>query len=213
MGRLFDSFVTEPIVQEIVSSVLKSEHFLLTSTVGINIGPGEQEQPLHRDDGKYPVPRPHDEIAISFMIAVNDFTRENGGTVLYPGSQAWHYTGENDYAVKNVLPNGLDGTYNTGGASAKNVIDELQSSKHSGLGMQKQIQCEMKAGSVMVYVGSLLHGGGRNNSNASRLGVLIEFISAWLRPQENHTIGVDKERTKQLPERLQELLGWTVSPP
>ena len=50
--RLFDTFVTDPLVLDVVSSVLGSEHFLLSSTVGINIGPGEKQQPLHRDDGK-----------------------------------------------------------------------------------------------------------------------------------------------------------------
>ena len=88
---MFDTFVTDPLVLDVVSSVLGSEHFLLSSTVGINIGPGEKQQPLHRDDGKYPVPRPHEEIVLNCMVAVDDFTKKNGGTVLYPGSHTWHY--------------------------------------------------------------------------------------------------------------------------
>lgn len=211
--RTFDSFVTDPLVLDVVSSVLGSEHFLLSSTVGINIGPGEKEQPLHRDDGKYPVPRPHDEIVINCMIAVDDFTKENGGTVLYPGSHTWQYSGENDYAVKNVLPNGLDASYNTGGVSAMNTVSQLQKSENGASEASRAIQCEMKAGSIMIYRGSLLHGGGKNNSKTPRLGILIEFISAWLRPQENHLIGVDREVVKTLPTKLQEMLGWTVSPP
>jgi ectoine hydroxylase-related dioxygenase (phytanoyl-CoA dioxygenase family) len=212
--RLFDAFVTDPLVHTIVSSILGSEHFLLSSTVGINIGPGEKEQPLHRDDGKYPLPRPHDEVVVNCMIAINDFTKENGGTVLYPGSHVWEYSGENDYAVKHVLPNGLDESYNTGGISAMNIVSQLR--QHNNGEHDKAVtavQCEMKAGSVMIYRGSLLHGGGANNSPNPRLGVLIEFISAWLRPQENHVIGVDRNVVKHLPRKLQEMLGWTVSPP
>lgn len=47
----------------------------------------------------------------------------------------------------------------------------------------------MPAGSVMFYRGSILHGGGANKSPNPRMGVILEYLSAWLRPQENH-VGV-----------------------
>jgi ectoine hydroxylase-related dioxygenase (phytanoyl-CoA dioxygenase family) len=68
----------------------------------------------------------------------------------------------------------------------------------------------MPAGSVMLFVGSLFHGGGANTTNAARLGVILEFCAGWLRPQENHVLGVPKEIVKDLPPRLQELLGYDV---
>lgn len=60
--RSFDDIATNDIVLTVVEAVLGSPHFQLSSVVGINIGPGESEQPLHRDDGKYPLPRPHQEV-------------------------------------------------------------------------------------------------------------------------------------------------------
>ncbi len=72
---------------------------------------------------------------------------------------------------------------------------------------------EMAAGSVMFYVGTLWHGGGANNSDRPRLGVILEYAAAWLRPQENHILGVPREVVATLPERLQELLGYNVYPP
>ena len=43
--------------------------------------------------------------------------------------------------------------------------------------------------------------------------MILEFVSAWLRPQENHVIGVPRAVARDLPPRLQELLGWNVYPP
>lgn len=71
----------------------------------------------------------------------------------------------------------------------------------------------MPAGSVAFYTGSIWHGGGANNTDVPRLGVILEYAAAWLRPQENHVIGVDPEVVATLPERLQELLGYNIDPP
>ena len=71
----------------------------------------------------------------------------------------------------------------------------------------------MPAGSVMFYVGTLWHGGGANRSDRPRLGVVLEYAASWLRPQENHILGVPADVVATLPERLQELLGYNVYPP
>jgi ectoine hydroxylase-related dioxygenase (phytanoyl-CoA dioxygenase family) len=72
---------------------------------------------------------------------------------------------------------------------------------------------EMPAGSVAFYVGSVFHGGGANRTDRSRLGVILEYVATWLRPQENHVLAVPREVARELPERLQELLGYNVHPP
>ncbi len=75
------------------------------------------------------------------------------------------------------------------------------------------INAVMPAGSVMFYLGSLVHGGGANRTDLPRLGVILEFVVGWLRAQENHVIAVPHDMAAQLPERLQELLGYNVYPP
>jgi ectoine hydroxylase-related dioxygenase (phytanoyl-CoA dioxygenase family) len=71
----------------------------------------------------------------------------------------------------------------------------------------------MSPGSVMFYLGSLWHGGGANQTSASRLGVILEYCSGWLRQQENHCLAVPRDTVRELPERLQELLGYNIYPP
>jgi len=71
----------------------------------------------------------------------------------------------------------------------------------------------MAPGSAMFYLGSLWHGGGANRTSRPRLGVILEYAAAWLRPQENHCLAVPRSTVRQLPQRLQELLGYDIYPP
>jgi ectoine hydroxylase-related dioxygenase (phytanoyl-CoA dioxygenase family) len=75
------------------------------------------------------------------------------------------------------------------------------------------VPMEMPAGSVMFYLGSVWHGGGANQTERPRLGVILEFIASWLRAQENHLLAVPPAVVATLPERLQELLGYNIYPP
>lgn len=75
------------------------------------------------------------------------------------------------------------------------------------------VHAEMPAGSVAFYSGAIWHGGGANATDRPRLGVILEYAAAWLRPQENHVVGVRPEVVATLPERLQELLGYNIFPP
>ena len=40
---------------------------------------------------------------------------------------------------------------------------------------------EMKAGSVFIYTGSVLHGGGTNTTEETRLGIFLHYAPSWLR--------------------------------
>ena len=71
----------------------------------------------------------------------------------------------------------------------------------------------MSPGSVLFYLGSLWHGGGANHTDRPRLGVILEYAAGWLRPQENHCLAVPRDIARELPERLQELLGYNIYPP
>ena len=57
------------------------------------------------------------------------------------------------------------------------------------------------------------HGGGANTTDRARLGVILEYVASWLRPQENHFLAVPRAVARELPEALQELLGYNIRPP
>jgi len=53
-------------------------------------GPGAERQILHRDEDVWVhLPRPHAEVQLASVIALVDFTADNGATVVAPGSHRW----------------------------------------------------------------------------------------------------------------------------
>jgi ectoine hydroxylase-related dioxygenase (phytanoyl-CoA dioxygenase family) len=85
--RAFDDAATHPLVLEVLDRVLG--HCQLSAPQAIQIGPGETAQNLHRDDGVYPIARPHIELVVNTMWAIDDFTEANGATHVVPGSHKW----------------------------------------------------------------------------------------------------------------------------
>jgi ectoine hydroxylase-related dioxygenase (phytanoyl-CoA dioxygenase family) len=75
------------------------------------------------------------------------------------------------------------------------------------------VGAEMAAGSALIYLGTLWHGGGANHTDRPRLGVVLHYAASWLRPQENHLLAVPRDIVRDLPERMQELLGYNICPP
>ena len=75
------------------------------------------------------------------------------------------------------------------------------------------VAVEMRAGSALVYLGSVWHGGGANTTDTARLGVVLHYARAWLRSVENHTLVVPPETAGTLSPRLQELLGYNICSP
>jgi ectoine hydroxylase-related dioxygenase (phytanoyl-CoA dioxygenase family) len=74
-------------------------------------------------------------------------------------------------------------------------------------------QGTMPAGSVLIYFASVLHGGGANTSGAPRIGIVLSYCLGWLRQAENQYLAVPIEVARDLPERLQRLLGYFVHQP
>jgi ectoine hydroxylase-related dioxygenase (phytanoyl-CoA dioxygenase family) len=71
-------------------------------------------------------------------------------------------------------------------------------------------QAEMSAGSVLLYSGSVIHSGGENRSDNSRMGLNITYCLGWLRQEENQYLSCPPEVAKELSPDLQELLGYTM---
>lgn len=55
----------------------------------ICIGPGESPQMLHRDELNWPRATSEDEITVTAIFALTDFSEANGATVMAPGSNHW----------------------------------------------------------------------------------------------------------------------------
>jgi len=148
----------------------------LSLTQAVNIAPGEGAQILHRDRGLWGghIPR-RIETQLGTMIALTDFTHENGATRVVPGSAHWD-------------------------AKRQPELHEIASA-------------EMKAGSILVYNGTVIHGGGPNSTQMQRLGVLLHYTLGWLRQQENMYLSCPPEVAKDFTPELRRLLGYAQGSP
>jgi len=69
---------------------------------------------------------------------------------------------------------------------------------------------EMKAGSVLIYSGSVIHGGGENLTEADRIGINITYCLGWLRQEENQYLSCPPAIARALDPKLQALLGYAM---
>ena len=68
---------------------------------------------------------------------------------------------------------------------------------------------EMKAGSVFIYTGYVLHGGGTNVTEQPRLGVFLHYAPSWLRQEENQYLSCPPEVAKNFSPELRSLIGYS----
>ncbi len=66
---------------------------------------------------------------------------------------------------------------------------------------------EMKKGSVFIYTGSVIHGGGANNSEENRLGVFLHYAPTWLRQEENQYLSCPPTHCKRFNSRVESFNG------
>jgi ectoine hydroxylase-related dioxygenase (phytanoyl-CoA dioxygenase family) len=183
-GKVFEDSASDPRLLAILDRLLRP-YYLLSANHAICIYPGEKAQNLHFDDGFYPFPRPRPAFSISTIGAVDAFTPENGGTVMYRGSHKW--SAERAMAMRNALARGEE-------------TDDTRAVNH----------LTMPAGALCVFHGTLLHGAGANQSDAPRLAYTNHYCEPWARPQENFYLGVPIEKVRGMSRELQTLLGYEL---
>ncbi|HVX20470.1 MAG TPA: phytanoyl-CoA dioxygenase family protein [Acidimicrobiales bacterium] len=72
------------------------------------------------------------------------------------------------------------------------------------------VPAEMAKGDVLVWVGSLWHGGGPNRTDHRRVGIAMNYCAGYIRQQENQQLGVPPALVRTFTSRLRELVGYSV---
>lgn len=189
--RVFQEIAEDPRIMALCDALFMP-NYLLTANQAIVISPGETPQPWHTDDSFYPIPRPRPMISLSTIVAVEDFSADNGGTEIIPGSHLW-----DDARIA--------GDYITGEAEADpgfaaGLADDV-------------VRVAMPAGSCLVFAGTLLHRGGANNSQRTRRAFSNQYCEPWARPQENFFLAIPPAEVAAMSARMQSLLGYSIHPP
>ena len=72
------------------------------------------------------------------------------------------------------------------------------------------VPAEMARGSVLVWHGSLWHGGGANTTGRRRVGIACNYCAGYIRQQENQQLGIPREVAAGFDERLARLCGYGI---
>jgi ectoine hydroxylase-related dioxygenase (phytanoyl-CoA dioxygenase family) len=68
----------------------------------------------------------------------------------------------------------------------------------------------MKKGSILVFDGSVWHGGGANRTDARRIGIAMNYCAGWIRQQENQQLGIPLEVARGFSPLLRKLAGFGI---
>ena len=77
-------------------------------------------------------------------------------------------------------------------------------------GTYDSIPAEMSRGSVLVWHGSLWHGGGANTTSTRRVGIAMNYCTGYIRQQENQQLGLPVDMVRTFSPRLQQLVGYGI---
>ncbi len=75
------------------------------------------------------------------------------------------------------------------------------------------VKVTMRAGSVVVFQGTLLHRGGANTSRRIRLGITPQYCAPGLRQIENMVLAVPPNKAGQYSDKIQSMLGYNIIDP
>ncbi len=74
----------------------------------------------------------------------------------------------------------------------------------------ESIPAEMARGDVLVWTGSLWHGGGANKTDGWRTGIAMNYCAGFIRQQENQQLGIPPERMVTFSPELRQMCGLGV---
>ena len=156
-------------------------HYLLSTAQLIEIQTDETVQHLHRDDTAWM----HPPIPVDREAAPTPDTPQLEVVVLYALSD---FTAEN--GATRVVP-------------GSHLWPEKRKPQE-----HEVVAAEMRAGSAIYYTGKTLHGGGPNSTDQMRRALFLGFSLGWLRTKENFFVSTPIDKVRDMPKRVQQLLGY-----
>ncbi|MBJ9955129.1 MULTISPECIES: phytanoyl-CoA dioxygenase family protein [unclassified Acinetobacter] len=105
--RMTDQLAVHPRILGLMDRLFEPG-FLLSQSQMINILPEEVAQHLHYDDAFYRLPRPRQPLGAASIWAIDDFTEDNGATVIIPESHLWgsDRIAQSTEAIPAIMPAG-----------------------------------------------------------------------------------------------------------
>jgi len=88
------------------------------------------------------------------------------------------------------------------------VLGSHRRGRRDAIPEEETQQATMSKGSVLIWTGSLYHGGGANKSDSVRHALNLAYCLGWLRQEENQYLAVPHEVAATLDPELLKLMGY-----
>ncbi len=75
---------------------------------------------------------------------------------------------------------------------------------------EESVQAQMPRGSLLLYLGSVWHGGGANHSQHPRMGLTNTYVLGWLRQEVNQYLDIPQDVVARYPEHIRRLIGYQM---
>ena len=194
---LVGQLLTQPRLLELVNAHLTkyATSVLIHQVLSVEVHPGEVAQALHRDNGLWPIPGNRIPLGVATMTPLENFSAETGATQVILGSHLWPDAGYID--PKDVEERLSDGQgwnkYQTPNTDPDTVT-----------------VVDAPLGSIVVFDGDVLHGGGANTTDdIVRKSIIGAYCVGWLRGETNQQLMWPPEIARNFPRDVQELIGYS----
>ena len=194
---LVGQLLTQPRLLELVKAHLTkyATSVLIHQVLSLEVLPGEVAQELHRDNALWPIPGNRIPLGVATMVPLENFTVETGATQVILGSHLWPEAGYID--PKDVEDRLSDGQgwnrYQTPNTDPDTVT-----------------VVDAPLGSIVVFDGDVLHGGGANTTDdIVRKSIIGAYCVGWLRGETNQQLMWPPEIARNFPRAVQELIGYS----
>ena len=180
-GEVFRTLLNHPLIGEVVPQMLGPD-YLLSSLSAMIMQKGGVAQVIHADQQFVPFETPQAVVCNVVWLLV-DFSPENGGTRLVPGSHLW--------GLPEIrFERGADGVARLAPNRAPTVV------------------AQAPAGSALVFDGRLWHGAGANTTDQPRPALFSYYCAPFLRQQENIPLSLLGEVYESLTPAELKVLGF-----
>ena len=196
--HLVGQLLTQPRLLQLVDVHLKkyATTVLIHQILSLEIYPGEIAQPLHRDNGLWPIPGRRIPLGVANMVPLENFTAETGATRVILGSHLWP---DAEY----IDPKDVEDRLSDGKGWKRYQMPKTDS--------ESVTVVEAPLGSIVVFDGDLLHGGGANTTeDVVRKSIIFGYCVGWLRGEVNQQLMWPPEVARNFPREVQELIGYSV---
>ena len=167
-------------IEELLTKIL-GQGFYLGTAHGSIVHQGGGRQELHQDQGFVPLPHPPYPLYCLIIWCYSDFSLEEGGTYLIPGS---HRDASGESKVR-------------------------PETQFEALADQQLLALKAPAGTCVLTDSRLLHSGGKRTAAGTRLASRILYTRGMMRQQENQYLSVPKDIIDEASPKLRKLIGYS----